>query len=477
VDDGGALVLPDEGSGRPSQIRSRYAAGDVIGAKYRLERLLGAGGMGAVFEARNLVLGTEVAVKLVHRVASSPEAHARLLREARAAASLRHPSVVRVYDYGETERGDPFIVMEALRGGSLADLLDAERRLPAAYAVQVLLPVAAALAEAHGRGVVHRDLKPENVVLAQGEVLVPKVIDFGVAKLLGPEHGRYTRTGAVLGSPAYMSPEQARGRADVDARTDVWSLCVVLYEMITARRPFAGDNYHALLNAVIEDVPTPAPYFRAGDEALWAILDRGLAKSPDDRWPSMRSLGRALAAWAAAQGVETDVTGTSLSMVWLRDSQPSMPEIPVAIDPAPPAESAGHRPGLRADEPPYAPGPLEPSETLARVDTLPAPRPLQRRLLWWAALPAVALVALAGVALQLHAQDEEAPAQARSAAPAPRPPASDPQVEPAPPKAEIVAHPTSDDRPASPSAKPVHRAAPSKRAASPALPLPTQPDF
>jgi eukaryotic-like serine/threonine-protein kinase len=460
IDDGVSATIPPAGDPEVADEELEpYAAGDVIGAKYRLGSVLGEGGMGAVWAAQNLVLGTEVAVKLIRRDAATPQAHRRLLREARATASIDHPSIVRIYDYGETERGDPFIVMEALRGGSLAELFDRRKRLPAAYAVRVLLPIAGALAEAHERGVVHRDLKPDNVVLAQGEVLVPKVIDFGIAKLVGPEYpDRFTSTGAVLGSADYMSPEQARGRADVDERTDIWALCVVLYEAIAGRRPFDGDNYHALLNAIIEDVPVPTTHYAAGDAALWAILERGLSKSPEGRWPTMRTLGRALAAWAASQGVETDVTGRSLSVVWLR------------ADPTPPgAGNAGVT----------SPG-ASPAGTAGRAcaDTLPLPR--RRGPSSWTVLPAIALLALAGVALREDG-GRQAP-EPRLELAAPRPgiaPAPEPgtPLEPPPPKEPSLAPPAVADKPAPSAAKPAHRFMPVKRPPVRAMPLPPQPGF
>ena len=323
--------------------------------------------------------------------------------------------------------------------------------------MRVLLPVAGALAEAHECGVVHRDLKPENVVLAQGDVLVPKVIDFGIAKLIGPEPtARFTRTGAVLGSPDYMSPEQARGRPDVDERTDVWSFCVVLYEAITGRRPFEGDNYHALLYAIVEHVPAPTTDFAAGDAELWAILERGLSKSPKDRWATMRSLGQALAAWVAAQGVDTDVTGMSLSAVWLHDALPP-----------PPKDPAGH------------------VLPVAYADTLPSP---SRARAWsWALPPAIVLLVLAGVALRLNAArgrvppPHQAPVDitAPCLAVASPPPKPGPPLEPPspPPMEPTLPASAASGKPAPPAAKQGHRVTPARRAMVPAMPLPAQPDF
>lgn len=314
----------------PAQEPPRYLAGDVIVKKYRLTRLIAEGGMGAVWLARNLSLDVDVAVKLIRREIARPETAQRLLQEARAAARLRHPSIVRVFDFGESERGDPFIVMEVLSGESLRDLLDRKARLPAAAAVRTLLPIASALAAAHAQGIVHRDLKPENIVLTTDETggVVPKVVDFGIAKLRREEvDGRLTAAGDVLGSPDYMSPEQARGRDEVDEATDVWALSVVLYETTTGKTPFTGPNYNALITAIVTDAPTPITDYAAGDADLWSIVARGLAKDKNVRWPSLRQLGAALARWCMARGYDTDVVGNSLTAHWLAQ-RASLVDIP-----------------------------------------------------------------------------------------------------------------------------------------------------
>jgi serine/threonine-protein kinase len=312
----------------PSSEATSYAAGDVVGGKYQLTRILGEGGMGQVWVARNTALDIEVALKLIRREIAAAEASTRLLQEARTAARLGHPSIVRVFDYGTSERGEPYIVMELLRGESLGDLLTRKRRLRAIDAVRTLLPVASALVAAHAEGIVHRDLKPDNVFLVEdgeGGVL-PKVVDFGIAKFKqAPEAQRVTLTGAIVGSPDYMSPEQARGKHDaIDERTDIWALCVVLYESITGNRPFPGDNYNAQLSSILLDDPTPITELAAGDAELWAVLQRGLAKDPAVRWPTMKTLAAALADWAVVRGVTTDIAGTTL----LRYSQTKAPRRP-----------------------------------------------------------------------------------------------------------------------------------------------------
>jgi serine/threonine-protein kinase len=227
--------------------RGRYRAGDRFGGKYVLVELIGEGSMGAVWLARNESLDTDVAIKVVHLAATSPELTARLEREARAAAKLEHPSVVRVFDLGHTALGDPYIVMERLVGRTLRAPLERRDRIADDKAVPLLLPVVSALAAAHAKGIVHRDLKPENVVLVETETggVVPKVVDFGIAHVASKsvDVRRMTRMGTILGSPDYMAPEQAAGDVErIGPPADVWSLGVVLYEMVAGHKPFDGDR-------------------------------------------------------------------------------------------------------------------------------------------------------------------------------------------------------------------------------------------
>jgi serine/threonine-protein kinase len=318
-------TLPDGPWNEDAPPRNSYLAGELIaGGKYQLSRIIGEGGMGSVWLAKNLALDADVAIKLIRRDFASEEAAQRLQQEARAAARLGHPSIVRIFDFGETEHHDPFIVMEVLSGESLGETLARKRKLSAVSAVRTLLPVASALSAAHGKGIVHRDLKPDNVLLAKGEsgALVPKVVDFGIAKLHHEDFNRtVTQQGAILGSPSYMSPEQACGRSDVDHRTDIWALSVMLYEAIAGERPFDGPNYNALLSAIILNDPVPLTELGAADEALWAIVARGLHKDVDQRWQSMRDLGAALAGWAVRRGADTDAAGNSLEVHWLKQGE------------------------------------------------------------------------------------------------------------------------------------------------------------
>jgi eukaryotic-like serine/threonine-protein kinase len=305
--------------------RRPYGPGDLIDGKYELEALLGKGGMGEVWTARNETLGVRRAVKLIRADAGSPESTDRLLHEARAAARLAEPAIVRVFDFGTTAWGDPYIVMELLEGEDLMSIINRRERLSPSKAVRVLLPMIRGLGAAHSHGIVHRDLKPENIFLAKladGRVQ-PKLLDFGIAKFKNARALRLTTAGAVLGSPLYMAPEQARGE-DVDERADIWAMCVVLYEAITGSPPFPGDDRAQVLRAVADLEPERLSHHEMNDTSLWPIISRGLEKQRDDRWQSMEDLGRALARWLLDAGVTDDITGASIEAAWFRTSRQSL---------------------------------------------------------------------------------------------------------------------------------------------------------
>jgi serine/threonine-protein kinase len=306
-----SLPLPADGA--------TVGEGSVICQKYRLDSLLGEGGMGTIWRAYNLQLEVPVAIKLLRAGLNPVELGERLRVEARAAAKLAHPGIVRVFDIGEAESGEPFIVMELLHGESLGSLLD-RGPLPASQALQLMLPIAEALALAHSRGVVHRDLKPDNIFIAnEGAGVQPKLLDFGIAKVRssmlagGPT---LTQSGVLLGSPEYMSPEQVYGRADLDERSDIWAYCVVLYEILSGRTPFAGETCQEILQAVLTHEPVPLELLEV-DPELAALIHWGLSKDRDARPASLWELGRELARWCFARGVLEDATGASLDAKWL----------------------------------------------------------------------------------------------------------------------------------------------------------------
>lgn len=348
--------------------------------------------------AHSLVLGVDVALKLIHAETAGPSLATRMSREAYAAARLGHPALVRVFDFGWTNRGDPFLVMEFVQGETLASKVRRDGPMPAIRAVQTLLPIADGLRLAHERGIVHRDIKPDNILLATDALgrVQPKLLDFGIAKVdHAPVNGKLTQMGAVLGSPEYMSPEQAQGLEAVDARTDVWSLSIALYELLTGDVPFVGSNYNALMQAIIND-PTPPP--RAGDSELWFVLSKGLAKSPDERWSSMSEFGEALARWLYDHGVKEDLSGNSVRAVWLE--RPTGPW--TAITNPEPVKHRSSRPF---------------AETQERLKVL---KPWQKPKARWAL--GVAVVALAVFAvLELGFSDHRAESVANVAEPPPEP--------------------------------------------------------
>ena len=284
--------------------------GDLISGKYRLMRQLGAGGMGSVWAARNELTDRDFAVKfLLPALAQNKEALTRFFLEARACGQIKHPAIVDVYDMGQAEDGSPYIVMEQLEGeGFDARLARTGRFRPSDAAAWVSF-ISRGLEEAHIRGLVHRNLKPGNIFFAlddRGDVM-PKILDFGVSKATIGKNSDFvkTSTGAVLGSPAYMSPEQAKGETDIDPRSDVWSLGVILYEAITGQVPFDAPNYNALMGAIMMTPHVPAIERWPGmPPELSQIIDRALAKDRTQRISTARELADRL------DGVLAKITAT-----------------------------------------------------------------------------------------------------------------------------------------------------------------------
>ncbi|MGE0870015.1 MAG: protein kinase [Kofleriaceae bacterium] len=269
--------------------------GEVIDGKYRIEVRLGEGGMGRVLAASHLAIGSTVAIKVLKSSALSyPEVPKRFMREARAAGRLRSEHVVRVMDVGQLDSGEPYMVMEMLHGSDLATQL-ANGPIPSALAVEYIVQACEGLAEAHALGMVHRDIKPANLFVTRRSNGAPliKLLDFGIATAATGDidHG-LTTTQSVIGSPSYMSPEQLRAARDVDPRSDIWSLGVTLYELLSMRQPFVAPTLTALSLMIVGD---PHPPLRHIDPALHAVLDRCLAKNRDDRFQSVAELARALA--------------------------------------------------------------------------------------------------------------------------------------------------------------------------------------
>lgn len=260
---------------------------------------------------------------------------------------LRHSSIVQVFDFGCSEEGVPFLVMELLRGKSLATSLDHDGRLGPVDAVRCLLPIADGLVAAHAENIVHRDVKPDNIFIAlNGALKQPKLLDFGLARHNGSGLGprRLTDVGAVLGTPAYLSPEQASGLATIDGRADVWAFCATLYECVTGVVPFQAITWPELRQQILDDEPRTICDFGLGEVELWEILKTGLSKSPAERWPTMQTLGSALARWLLQRNVTSDVCGVSLEARWV-------PSRPPATSPAPQtAPPQGSRDEVTSDE-------------------------------------------------------------------------------------------------------------------------------
>ncbi|HJL14620.1 MAG TPA: serine/threonine-protein kinase, partial [Sandaracinaceae bacterium LLY-WYZ-13_1] len=291
----------------------RALVGRVIAARYRVLAMIGEGGMGAVYVAEHLGIGRKVALKRLHpELTADDKAVARFQREARAAAATGHEHIVEVLDLGYAEDGAPFLVMEYLRGRSLAQLLRAEGRLAPARACRMMGQVLAALAAVHERGIVHRDLKPDNILLTRrgGDAEFVKVLDFGISKMR-PEEGEatldLTRTGVMLGTPFYMSPEQARGMKELDHRVDLFAAGVILYETLGGQLPFDGENYHQLLQAILSGEHARIDELRPElDPALSAVVEKAIARSPDERFQTARDMLEALRPHGAEEPAKAD---------------------------------------------------------------------------------------------------------------------------------------------------------------------------
>jgi tRNA A-37 threonylcarbamoyl transferase component Bud32 len=280
------------------QAKSKPHASEIIGStlsgRYLVTKKIGQGGMGAVYEATHTLIGKRVAVKvLLEKYAEREAIVARLKKEAQLASSIGNEHIIDITDIGNTDDGRTFVVMEYLEGESLAECLSREHELPEQRILRIASQAASALAAAHAKGIVHRDIKPENLfLLKRKEQDFVKVVDFGISKSLrasGPgedeEAQRLTQTGMVLGTPLYMSPEQARGDDDLDHRVDIYALGVIMYESIAGRVPFVGSNYLSVISQVLNEVPKPLREIRPDvSEELEAIVAKAMAKNRNDRY-------------------------------------------------------------------------------------------------------------------------------------------------------------------------------------------------
>jgi serine/threonine-protein kinase len=310
--------------------RATMAPGDVIAGRYRIDGMLGQGGFGVVFRATQLPIGRGVALKmLLDEALGHADARARFRREAELAQRLEHPNTVRLYDFGETEDGLPFIAWELLKGRPLDAVIAAEGPLPPARAGRIAAQILKALMEAHGMGIVHRDIKPSNVLLCEfsGERDFVKVLDFGIAKRLLTRGTGLTPEGSILGTPAYMAPEQVAGTA-VSPASDLYSLGLLVAEMITGKPVFDGPSAMDVIAAQLAERPTPlAPEVLASP--LGRVIARATERSPDRRYPSAAEMLRDL----EAAGVPSTPSPTTLATA-PTSSQPITPA-PASIALAP----------------------------------------------------------------------------------------------------------------------------------------------
>jgi serine/threonine-protein kinase len=280
--------------------------GATLAGRYQIVRRIGEGGMGAVYEAKHTLIGKRVAVKvLLEKFLTKSDFVARLLQEARLASSIGHENIVDVTDFGTTDDGRSFVVMEFLDGEALSQLVMREAPLPVERSLRIARQVASALGAAHAKGIFHRDVKPENVYLVQrADADFVKVVDFGISKAVkqggqdeGPETYRLTHTGLLLGTPLYMSPEQARGDEDVDHRADIWALGVMMYECLTGEVPFRANNYLGIISQVLTHTAVPPSKLRPElgiPDAVEAVVMRAMEKDRSRRYAAMSDLERDL---------------------------------------------------------------------------------------------------------------------------------------------------------------------------------------
>jgi eukaryotic-like serine/threonine-protein kinase len=289
---------PTLASEQPPAAPRPGSAGEVVAERYVLDRVVGEGGMGVVWAARDLRTGQDVALKMLK--IETPELTQRAKREAEVAATIGHPNVIEVRDLVALPGAPPILVMPLLEGESLDRLIARRRTLLVDEAIAILLPLVAAVRAAHARGVLHRDLKPQNVFLAHAGDGAPPVVmllDFGLAKLCGQDVEVLTRTGAIVGTPHYMAPEQLYGERDIDRRADVWAIGAIAYECLTGKRPLEGGSYAQLVRAASRRVQKPLASILPSAPRLAALVDRMLAHDRDDRpeMPEVHALLDAIA--------------------------------------------------------------------------------------------------------------------------------------------------------------------------------------
>ena len=400
--------------------------GELIENKYRLVRLLGSGGWGSVYEGENIRTLHRVAIKVLHReMSSKTDMVARFEREAQAAGKIGSEHIIEVYDLGELQTtGEHFMVMEFLDGEDLASRIQRFGSLEPEEAAPLLAQVLEGLAAAHEAGILHRDLKPENLFLVKSKTGgdFVKILDFGISKFgtLGNAGAKMTQTGAVMGSPCYMSPEQARGSKDLDARSDLFSIGVVLFECTTGRLPYEGDNFNELLFKIaLNDAPDPASVMPDLDPEFAAIIRKALTRDTASRFQSAREFQAEIYGWMERHGVSRDKPVLRKSRT-PRSSGKMTPSnvgsspaishsdtvaLPGSVRSQPVAARSGSGSGERRVSPTQV-SPLAKAGTSPElVQVMPPSQRTPQRKVLTIAVPVLGLLLIGGVALALHRGD------------------------------------------------------------------------
>lgn len=385
------------GKNEPCGEISDQRVGTLLEGKYQISRILGEGGMGKVYEGQHQDIGRRVAIKfLLPEFASKPEIVRRFVNEARTAGGLEHENIAAVHDFGRTPDGACYLVMDLLNGEDCSKLLSREGPLPVKRAVGILLQICRGLDVAHRAGIVHRDLKPANLFLTKRADRSEwvRILDFGIAKLQTNEAESITATGCPMGTPYYMSPEQARGDKSVDHRTDVYALGVILYELLSGKRPHEGTTLSAILLSIMHNDPPPLESLRAGlPRDLVQLVRKAMNRAPEKRYASVADLGQALIPHA----------GMSVAPF---QSQP-LPAVPV--DPYGETADGGNAASVRTDQTASTTAPLTPKSSVGLGAAVPS------KARWVIGLGTSLLVALVASAVRLiggHA--ESAPVAAGS---------------------------------------------------------------
>jgi serine/threonine-protein kinase len=398
---------------------SSVVPGDVLAGKYRVERLLGSGGMGYVVAARHLQLDQLVAMKFLRHGAGAlddTEATGRFLREAKAVVRLRDEHVAKVFDVGTLDSGEPYIVMEYLDGCDLSELSKQRGPIPAAEAVEYVMQACEALAEAHSLGIVHRDVKLANLFVTRGHAGSPvvKVLDFGISKVnpFGEADQDMTRTSAMLGSPRFMSPEQMRDARNVDGRTDIWSLGVVLYRLVAGRAPFEAETLGRLLTMVMHETPDPLSALRSDlPPGFSELVGHCLEKDVNVRFANIAELAFAMVPYAFDPGRARAAADRIAATLSVAQGPYSMPSISSATPSG--VAMAAHSASMLGLE--SRPGGNDTGTAAPWTGTGPRREPARASALWLAVALAAMLVAVAVFAKMRH--NHNAATAAAAAAP------------------------------------------------------------